>query len=140
MVLDMSSQSKLHSDEFITEVFELSRKEGLTAREIAEAMSPKYNTNNCGKMTRNSVISILNRYKGRFTHMGKTEVKRIDFADVAERLELERERLKDKDKYKVKKCLCCRKERLLHRVSFVCDTCKTSAAYTSSVADYSVRY
>jgi len=140
MASDMNTQSKRHSDAFITEIFELSRKEGLTAREIAETMSPKYNTNNCGKMTRNSVISILNRYKGRFTHMGKTEVERINFAKAVEQLELERERLKDKEKYKIKKCLCCRKERLLHRVSFVCDTCKTSAAYTSSVADYSVRY
>ena len=140
MVLGMSSQSKLHSDEFITEVFELSRKEGLTAREIAEAMSPKYNTNNCGKMTRNSVISILNRYNNRFTNMGKIEVKRIDFANVAEQLELERDRLKDKDQYKIKKCLCCRKEKLLHRVSFVCDSCKSSVAYASPVDDYSVRY
>ena len=40
----------------------------------------------------------------------------------------------------VKECLCCRKEKLLHRVSFVCDTCKTSAAYSSCVEDYSVGY
>ena len=140
MASDMNIQSKRHSDAFITEIFELSRKEGLTAREIAEAMSPKYNTYNCGKMTRNSVISILNRYKDRFTHMGKTEVKRIDFANVAERLDLERERLKDKDKYKVKKCLQCRKEVLLHKVSFVCDSCKRGVNYSSCIEDWAVGY
>ena len=128
------------NDDIRTEVVEMSRKEGLTDRERAEAMSPKYNTKNCGKMIRNSVISILNRYKNRFTHRGKIEVKRIDCANVAEQLELERDRLKDKDQYKIKKCLCCRKDKLLHRVSFVCDSCKSSVAYASPVDDYSVRY
>ena len=129
-----------HSNEFITDIFKLSREIGLSARSIAEIMSPKYKSYRGVAMSRNAVISILYRYRDSFTHLGKKQVKRVNFSDIAENLESARQEMKNKNEYKVKKCLCCRKEKLLHRVSFVCDTCKTSAAYSSCVEDYSVGY
>ena len=53
---------KRHSEDFIKKIFQLSRERGLSARQIAEVMSPEYRDYNGVDMTRNSVISILNRY------------------------------------------------------------------------------
>tara|TARA_R100000458_G_C8226007_1_gene209053 strand:- start:450 stop:857 length:408 start_codon:yes stop_codon:yes gene_type:complete len=133
------SSNKKHTDEFITKIFKLSRERGLTARQIAEVVSPEYRNYNGVDMSRNAVIGILNRYEGRFTHMGKKEVKRVSFFKIAEQLEQARQSMKDKDKYKVRKCLSCRKEKLLHKVMFVCDNCKSRASYSSYIEDHSVR-
>jgi len=133
------SCNKKHTDEFITKIFKLSRERGLTARQIAEVVSPEYRNYNGVDMSRNAVIGILNRYEGRFTHMGKKEVKRVSFFKIAEQLEQARQSMKDKDKYKVRKCLSCRKEKLLHKVMFVCDNCKSRASYSSYIEDHSVR-
>jgi|TARA_R100000482_G_scaffold115922_1_gene58990 hypothetical protein len=132
------SSNKKHTDEFITKIFKLSRERGLTARQIAEVVSPEYRNYNGVDMSRNAVIGILNRYEGRFTHMGKKEVKRVSFFKIAEQLEQARQSMKDKDKYKVRKCLSCRKEKLLHKVMFVCDNCKSRASYSSYIEDHSV--
>jgi len=131
---------KRHSEEFIKKIFQLSRERGLSARQIAEVMSPEYRDYNGVDMTRNSVISILNRYSKMFTHIGEKKPERIDFSTVVEQLEEARQSMKNKDQYKVKKCLCCGKEKLLHKVMFICDTCKSSKGYKSPVEDYSVRY
>lgn len=132
--------TKKHTDEFITKVFQLSRERGLSARQIAEVMSPEYK-DYCGvDMSRNAVIGILNRYDGRFTHMGKKKSKRIDFSAVVEQLENARENMKNKDQYRVRKCLSCRKDKLLHKVMFVCDSCKSGPNYKSPVEDYNVVY
>ena len=132
------SSNKKHTDEFITKIFKLSRERGLTAHQIAEVVSPEYRNYNGVDMSRNAVIGILNRYEGRFTHMGKKEVKRVSFFKIAEQLEQARQSMKDKDKYKVRKCLSCRKEKLLHKVMFVCDNCKSRASYSSYIEDHSV--
>tara|TARA_Y100000361_G_C11107346_1_gene315585 strand:+ start:64 stop:462 length:399 start_codon:yes stop_codon:yes gene_type:complete len=131
---------KRHSEEFIKKIFQLSRERGLSARQIAEVMSPEYRGYNGVDMTRNSVISILNRYSKMFTHIGEKKPERIDFSTVVEQLEEARQSMKNKDQYRVKKCLCCGKEKLLHKVMFICDTCKSSKGYKSAVEDYSVRY
>jgi hypothetical protein len=131
---------KRHSEDFIKKIFQLSRERGLSARQIAEVMSPEYRGYNGVDMTRNSVISILNRYSKMFTHIGEKKPERIDFSTVVEQLEEARQSMKNKDQYKVKKCLCCGKEKLLHKVMFICDTCKSSKGYKSPVEDYSVRY
>jgi len=131
---------KRHSEDFIKKIFQLSRERGLSARQIAEVMSPEYRDYNGVDMTRNSVISILNRYSKMFTHIGEKKPERIDFSTVVEQLEEARQSMKNKDQYKVKKCLCCGKEKLLHKVMFICDTCKSSKGYKSPVEDYSVRY
>jgi len=131
---------KRHSEEFIKKIFQLSRERGLSARQIAEVMSPEYRDYNGVDMTRNSVISILNRYSKMFTHIGEKKPERIDFSTVVEQLEEARQSMKNKDQYRVKKCLCCGKEKLLHKVMFICDTCKSSKGYKSAVEDYSVRY
>ena len=136
------SSNKKHTDEFITKIFKLSRERGLTARQIAEVVSPEYKDYNGVDMSRNAVIGILNRYDDRFTHMGKNKpkkIKRVSFVKVAEQLEQARQSMKDKDKYKVRKCLSCRKEKLLHKVMFVCDNCKSRASYSSYIEDHSVR-
>ena len=101
---------------------------------------PEYRDYNGVDMTRNSVISILNRYSKMFTHIGEKKPERIDFSTVVEQLEEARQSMKNKDQYRVKKCLCCGKEKLLHKVMFICDTCKSSKGYKSAVEDYSVRY
>jgi len=131
---------KRHSEDFIEKIFQLSRERGLSARQIAEVMSPEYRGYNGVDMTRNSVISILNRYSKMFTHIGEKKPERIDFSTVVEQLEEARQSMKNKDQYRVKKCLCCGKEKLLHKVMFICDTCKSSKGYKSAVEDYSVRY
>ena len=131
---------KRHSEDFIKKIFQLSRERGLSARQIAEVMSPEYRDYNGVDMTRNSVISILNRYSKMFTHIGEKKPERIDFSTVVEQLEEARQSMKNKDQYRVKKCLCCGKEKLLHKVMFICDTCKSSKGYKSPVEDYSVRY
>ena len=131
---------KRHSEDFIKKIFQLSRERGLSARQIAEVMSPEYRDYNGVDMTRNSVISILNRYSKMFTHIGEKKPERIDFSTVVEQLEEARQSMKNKDQYRVKKCLCCGKEKLLHKVMFICDTCKSSKGYKSAVEDYSVRY
>jgi hypothetical protein len=118
----------------------MSRERGLSARQIAEVMSPEYRDYNGVDMTRNSVISILNRYSRMFTHIGKKKPERINFSSVVEQLEEARQSMKNKDEYRIKKCLCCGKEKLLHKVMFICDTCKSSKGYKSAVEDYSVRY
>ena len=131
---------KRHSEEFIKKIFQLSRERGLSARQIAEVMSPEYKDYKGVDMTRNSVIGILNRYSSMFTHIGEKKPKRINFSSVVEQLEEARQSMKNKDEYRVKKCLCCGKEKLLHKVMFICDTCKSSKGYKSAVEDYSVRY
>ena len=131
---------KRHSEEFIKKIFQLSRERGLSARQIAEVMSPESRDYNGVDMTRNSVISILNRYSRMFTHIGKKKPERRNFSTVVEQLEEVRQSMKNKDQYKIKKCLCCGKEKLLHKVMFICDTCKSSKGYKSAVEDYSVRY
>tara|TARA_E500000305_G_scaffold43270_1_gene33471 strand:- start:21 stop:437 length:417 start_codon:yes stop_codon:yes gene_type:complete len=137
------SCNKKHTDEFITKIFKLSRERGLTARQIAEVASPEYKNYNGVDMSRNAVIGILNRYDSRFTHMGKNkpkQIKRVSFVKVAEQLEQVRQEMRNKDQYRVRKCLSCRKEKLLHKVMFVCDNCKSSAAYSSYIEDHSVRF
>jgi len=128
----------MHSKEFITKVFELSRTENLSAKQIAEILSPEYKQYRGVNMTRNAVIGILNRHDDRFIHLSKKEVKRINFSNAVEQLEHARQGLKNKDQYRVRKCLSCRKEKLLHRVMFVCDTCKSSSNYTAHIEDYSM--
>lgn len=132
--------TKKHTDEFITEIFRLSRERGLSARQIAEVMSPEYKDYNGVDMSRNAVIGILNRHAGQFTHMGRKEPKRVDFSTVVEQLESARQNMRDKDQYRVRKCLSCRKEKLLHKVMFVCDICKSGANFKSPVEDYRVSY
>ena len=132
--------TKKHSEDFVKKIFQLSRERGLSARQIAEVMSPEYSRYNGVDMTRNSVIGILHRYSSMFTHMGKKKPERIDFSKVIDQLEEARQSMKNKDQYKVKKCLCCGKKKLLHKVMFICDTCKSSRTYKSPVEDYSVRY
>ena len=132
--------TKKHKDEFITEIFRLSRERGLSARQIAEVMSPKYKDYNGVDMSRNAVIGILNRYADQFTHMGKKKPKRVDFSTFVEQLESARQNMRNKDQYKVRKCLSCRKDKLLHKVMFVCDNCKSGANYKSPVEDYRVAY
>ena len=73
--------------EFIKKIFQLSRERGLSARQIAEVMSPEYRDYNGVDMTRNSVIGILNRYSSMFTHIGEKKPKRIKFSSVVEQLE-----------------------------------------------------
>ena len=63
--------TRKHTDEFVTEIFRLSRERGLSARQIAEVMSPEYKGYNGVDMSRNAVIGILNRHADQFTHMGK---------------------------------------------------------------------
>ena len=133
------SCNKKHTDEFITKIFKLRRERGLTARQIAELMSPEYKDYKGVDMSRNAVIGILNRYQGKFTNMSKNKTKRVNFFKVVEQLESARQSMKNKDQYKVKKCLSCKKEKLLHKVIFVCDTCKSRASYSSYIEDYSVR-
>ena len=94
---------KRHSEEFIKKIFQLSRERGLSARQIAEVMSPEYRDYNGVDMTRNSVISILNRYSRMFTHIGKKKPERINFSSVVEQLEEARQSMKNKDEYRVKK-------------------------------------
>ena len=132
--------TRKHTDEFITKVFQLSIERGLSARQIAEVMSPEYK-DYCGvDMSRNAVIGILNRYADQFTYMGKKKPKRVDFSKVVEQLESKRQNMRNKDKYRVRKCLSCRKEKLLHRVMFVCDSCKSNPNYNSVIEDHSVVY
>ena len=85
-------------------------------------------------------ISILNRHADQFTHMGKKKPKRVDFSTVVEQLESARQNMRNKDEYRVRKCLSCRKEKLMHKVMFVCDSCKSGANYKSPVEDYRVAY
>ena len=132
--------TRKHTDKFVTEIFRLSRERGLSARQIAEVMSPEYKDYNGVDMSRNAVIGILNRYSDQFTHMGKKKPKRVDFSTVVEQLESARQNMRDKDQYRVRKCLSCRKEKLLHKVMFVCDSCKSGANYKSPVEDYRVAY
>ena len=137
---NLVATTKKHTDEFITKVFQLSRERGLSARQIAEVMSPEYK-DYCGvDMSRNAVIGILNRYADQFTYMGKKKPKRVDFSKVVEQLESKRQNMRNKDKYRVRKCLSCRKDKLLHKVMFVCDNCKSGANYKSPVEDYRVAY
>lgn len=129
-----------HPKAFIEKVFRLSREHGLSARQIAEEMSPEYKDYYGADMSRNAVIGILNRYADKFTYMGKEKPKRVDFSKVVEQLESKRQNMRNKDKYRVRKCLSCRKEKLLHRVMFVCDSCKSNPNYNSVIEDHSVVY
>ena len=130
--------SSPHSTEFLQEIFKLYRKDGLSCRDIADIMTPQYEKQFGRAMTKNAVIGLLNRHKNMFVGAEQRKIVKINFSNFMEKLEEERQTMKDKDQYKIKKCLSCRKERVLHKVSFLCDGCKSSDKFSSAKEDFSV--
>ena len=53
-----------HSNEFLTKVFELSRINNLSAKQIAETLSPEYKQCRGVNMTRNAVIGMYTAFVG----------------------------------------------------------------------------
>lgn len=127
-----------HDEDFKMKVVSLKYKDGYSALEISKLLQEEYSLLHKKPFTKNAVIGIWNRNPHMVKQFKDTyEVKpKVSFVEIHKKLE--QMSAKSKERHKLRKCLRCRKEKLLLKQHYICDTCKSREEYRYFAGDYSL--